>query len=103
MVKFWFRKYFFLTFSSLFTLLILSFFMSHIFFGDRSLWKIFELNSYISKANKELKILNDNKNKISLEIDLLRRDKVDSDIISEISQKMLGLIQPDQIVIKIPK
>ena len=87
MLKFWIRKYFFLAFSSLCTFLIFSFFMSHIFFGDRSLWKIFELNKDIFIA----------------EIDLLRDDKIDSDIISEISQEMLGLIQPDQIVIKILK
>ena len=103
MLKSWIRKYFFLTFSSLFTLLIFSFFMVHIFFGDRSLWKIFELNKNISIANKELNELLVNKNKISSEIDLLRLNNLDTDIISEISQKMLGLIQTDQIVIKIPK
>ena len=77
--------------------------MFHIFFGDRSLWKIFELNKDISMANKELAELLVNKENISSEINLLRSDKLDSDIISEISQKMLGLIQADQIVIKIPK
>ena len=103
MLKSWIRKYFFLTFSSLFTLLIFSFFMVHIFFGDRSLWKVFELNRDISVANKELEDLLVNKNIISSEIDLLRLSNLDSDIISEISQKMLGLIQTDQIVIKILK
>ena len=103
MLKSWIRKYFFLTFSSFFTLLMFSFFMVHIFFGDRSLWKIFELNKDIAIANKELDQLLINKNKISSEIDLLREGKLDSDIVSEISQKMLGLIQTDQIVIKIPK
>ena len=103
MLKSWIRKYFFLTFSSLFTLLIFSFFMTHIFFGDRSLWKVFELNRDISVANKELDDLLVNKNIISSEIDLLRLSNLDSDIISEISQKMLGLIHTDQILIKIPK
>ena len=103
MLKSWIRKYFFLTFSSLFTLLIFSFFMVHIFFGDRSLWKVFELNKDISVANKKLDDLLVNKNKISSEIDLLRLSNLDSDIISEIAQKMLGLIHTDQIVIKIPK
>ena len=103
MLKSWIRKYFFLTFSSLFTLLIFSFFMIHIFFGDRSLWKVFELNRGIAVKNKELDDLLVNKNKISSEIDLLRLNNLDADIISEISQKMLGLIQTDQIVIKIPK
>jgi cell division protein FtsB len=103
MLKSWIRKYFFLTFSSLFTLLIFSFFMIHIFFGDRSLWKVFELNRDISVASKELDDFLVNKNKISSEIDLLRLNNLDADIISEISQKMLGLIQTDQIVIKIPK
>ena len=77
--------------------------MVHIFFGDRSLWKIFELNKNILIANKELDELLVKKNKIYSEIDLLRLSKLDSDVISEISQKMLGLIQTDQIVIKIPK
>ena len=103
MLKSFIRKYFFLTLSSLFTILVFSFFMIHIFFGDRSLWKIFELNNDIAIANKELEVLLDNRNKISLEIDLFRNGKLDSDIISEISQKMLGLIQTDQIVIKIPE
>ena len=103
MFKSWIRKYFFLTFSSLCTLLIFTFFMVHIFFGDRSLWKIFELNKNISIANKELNELLVNKNKIDSEIDLLRLSKLDSDFISEISQKILGLIQTDQIVIRIPK
>jgi cell division protein FtsB len=103
MFKSWIRKYFFSIFLSSFTLLICSFFMAHIFFGDRSLWKIFELNKEISIVNKELDHLLGYKNEISSEIDLLRGDNVDTDLISEISQKMLGLIQPDQIVIKIPK
>jgi cell division protein FtsB len=103
MLKSLIRKYFFLTFSSFCTLLIFSFFMIHIFFGDRSLWKIFELNKDISIANKELDELLVNKSKISSEIDLLRLGKLDSDFLYEISQKMLGLIQTDQIVIKIPK
>ena len=103
MLKSWIRKYFFLTFSSLFTLLIFSFFMFHIFFGDRSLWKIFELNNDISVANKELDELLVDKSKIYSEIDLLRNNKLDSDTISEISQKMLGLIHTDQILIKFPK
>ena len=63
--------------------------MVHIFFGDRSLWKIFELNNDIAIANKELDDLLVNKNKISSEIDLLRLSNLDSDIISEISQKMV--------------
>ena len=103
MLKSFIRKYFFLTFSSLCTILVFSFFMIHIFFGDRSLWKIFELNNDITIANKELSVILDNRNKISLEIDLFRNGKLDSDIISEISQKMLGLIHTDQILIKIPK
>ena len=103
MLKSWIRKYFFLTFSSFCTLLILSFFMSHIFFGDRSLWKVFELNRDISIANKKLDDLLVNKNKISSEIDLLRDDNIDSDFLSEIAQELLGLIKPDQIIIKIPK
>ena len=65
MLKSFIRKYFFPTFSSLCTILVFSFFMIHIFFGDRSLWKIFELNNDIAIANKELSELLGNKYKIS--------------------------------------
>ena len=47
-------------------------------------------------------MLND-KNKTLLEINLLRDNNLDPDIISEIAHKLLGLIHSDQIVIDIPK
>ena len=80
---------------------IFLFFISHIFFGDRSIWKIFSLNSQISETTRELNKLTYNKEKIMLEIDLLRDSNLDSDYITEISHKLLGLIQSDQIVIDI--
>ena len=67
------------------------------------MWKIFLLNKQISIANKELDKMLIEKKIISSKIVLLRDNSIDSDIISEISQKTLGLIQRDQIVIKIPK
>jgi len=77
--------------------------MSHIFFGDRSVWKIFELNHQINVAKQELIILSDKKKYTLSEIELLRDDKLDPDIISEIVQNSLGLIHSDQIVIEITK
>ncbi len=103
MIKSWFRKYFFLTFSSLCSLLIFTFFVSHIFLGERSLWKIFQLNNEINVAFHDLNKLGIEKKNISFEIDLLRDGKIDSDFINEISNELLGLIQHDQIVIKMPK
>ena len=73
------------------------------FFGERSLWKIFSLNNQISLAKKEYGILLDKKVKTSSEINLLRDNNLDPDIISEIAHKLLGLIHSDQIVIDIPK
>ena len=83
--------------------LIFVFFISHIFFGDRSIWKIFSLNSQISLANKEYNSLIKNKKNIMSEISLLRDSNLDIDYITEISYEMLGLIQSDQIVIDIKK
>jgi hypothetical protein len=54
MIKSWLRKYFFVTFSLFCSFLIFVFFVSHIFLGERSLWKIFELNNDIISAYKEL-------------------------------------------------
>ena len=86
-------------FMTLISFLIFIFFLSHIFFGERSVWKIFELKSQISKSQKEYELSVAKKNKILLEINLLRDNNLDSDLISEIAHRNLGLIESDQIVI----
>ena len=88
---------------TLFSFLIFIFFISHIFFGERSFWKIFSLKNQISIAKKEYNLLLNDKNKTLLEINLLRDKNLDPDLIPEISHKQLGLIQSDQIVIDITK
>lgn len=81
--------------------IIFVFFISHIFFGERSIWKIFSLNSQIIKATNEYNKLLINKKNVISEINLLRDNNLDSDYITEISYDLLGLIHPDQIVIYI--
>ena len=95
------RKKFVSNSITILTFIIFVFFISHIFFGERSVWKIFSLNSQIVAANKEYIKLIDNKKNIITEINLLRDNNLDSDYISEISYDLLGLIQSDQIVIDI--
>ena len=95
------RKKFVSNSITILTFIIFVFFISHIFFGERSVWKIFSLNSQIMAANKEYNKLIDNKKNIMTEINLLRDNNLDSDYISEISYDLLGLIQSDQIVIDI--
>ena len=97
------RKNFLLNLMTAFSLLIFVFFISHIFFGDRSVWKIFSLNNQISIAKNEYNILFNDKIKISSEINLLRDNNLDPDIISAIAHKLLGLIDSEQIVIDITK
>ena len=97
------RKKFVSNFITILTFIIFVFFISHIFFGERSVWKIFSLNSQIVAANKEYNKLIDNKKNIMTEINLLRDNNLDSDYITEISFDLLGLIQSDQIVIDIEK
>ena len=97
------RKNLFHNSMTFFSILIFIFFVSHIFFGERSLWKIFSLNNQISLAKKEYSILLDKKVKTSSEINLLRDNNLDPDIISEIAHESLGLIHSDQIVIDMPK
>ena len=97
------RKNFILNSFTILSFIIFVFFISHIFFGERSIWKIFSLNSQIAITTKEYnKLINTKKNIIS-EINLLRDDNIDSDYITEISYDLLGLIQSDQIVIDIKK
>lgn len=103
MLKYWIRKNIKYNLMTFFSFIIFCFFMSHIFFGNRSVWKIFELNHQINVAKQELIILSDKKKYTLSEIELLRDDKLDPDIISEIVQNSLGLIHSDQIVIEITK
>jgi cell division protein FtsB len=103
MLKYWIRKNIIFNLMTFFSFIIFCFFMSHIFFGNRSVWKIFELNHQINLAKQELVILSDKKKYTLSEIELLRDDNLDPDIISEIVQNSLGLIHSDQIVIEITK
>ena len=89
------RKNIVLNSITILSFLIFIFFISHIFFGDRSIWKIFSLNSQISSATYEYNLLINNKEKIMSEIDLLRDSNLDLDYITEISHDLLGLIQSD--------
>jgi len=93
------KKNLYFRLSTFFSILIFIFFVSHILFGERSVWKIFELKSQISYSLKEYEKLANNKNKILIEINLLKDENLDPDLIYEISHKNLGLIQSDQIVL----
>ena len=97
------RKKFLSNSVTILTFIIFVFFISHIFFGERSVWKIFSLNSQIVVAKKEYHKLINNKKNIMTDINLLRDNNLDSDYVTEISFDLLGLIQSDQIVIDIEK
>ena len=101
MNNYFIRKKFVSNSTTILTFIIFVFFISHIFFGERSVWKIFSLNSQIAASNKEYNKLINNKKNIMTEINLLRDNNLDSDYITEISYDLLGLIQSDQIVIDI--
>ena len=97
------RKKFISNSITILTFIIFVFFISHIFFGERSVWKIFSLNSQIDLSTKEYNKLLNNKKNIMNEINLLRDNNIDPDFITEISYDILGLIQSNQIVIDIKK
>ena len=103
MLKHWIRKNIIVNLMAFVSFVVFSFFIFHIFFGDRSIWKIFELNQKINTAEQKLNNLFEMKKNTSSEINLLRDDNIDSDLITEISHKLLGLIQSDQIIIEIRK
>ena len=103
MITYLLRKNTFFNFITIISFLIFIFFISHIFIGERSIWKIFLLNSQISSAFKEHKQLINYKEMILSEIDLLRDNNLDADYVTEISFDLLGLIQSDQIVIDVNK
>ena len=84
---------------TLISFLIFIFFLSHIFFGERSVWKIFELKSQISNSQEEYALLAAKKNKILQKIKSIRDNNLDPDLVSEIAHRNLGLIEYDQIVL----
>ena len=63
------------------------------------MWKIFELKSQILKSQEEYELLVAKKKKILQQINLLRDSNLDSDLVSEIAHRNLGLIESDQIVL----
>ncbi len=95
------RKSIILNSITILSFLMFVFFISHIFFGDRSIWKIFSLDSQISTAIKDYNRIILKKEEIMSEINLLRDDNLDADYITELSYDLLGLIQSEQIVIYI--
>ena len=99
MYRYFIKKNLIFQLSTIFSIVIFIFFFSRILFGERSVWKIFELKSQISHSLKEYEKFNKNKNKILIEINLLKDENLDPDLIYEISHKNLGLIQSDQIVL----
>ena len=103
MINNWIRKNILINFMTLLSMCIICFFIIHIFFGERSLWKYFDLKNDINKSKEEFNLLIKEKKYVNSQIQLLRDDNLDSDIISEISNKLLGLIHSDQIVIDISK
>ena len=103
MNNFLIRKILTSNFVTISSFVIFVFFIGHIFFGERSFWKIFSLNSQIAQETKIHKSLLEDKKNVLSEINLLRDNNLDSDYITEISYDLLGLIQSDQIVIDIKK
>ena len=97
------RKNFVINFINIFSFIIFVFFIFHIFYGERSIWKIFSLNSQIAVATKEYNKITNEKKIVMSKINLLRDHNLDPDYITEISYDLLGLIQSDQIVIDIKK
>ena len=65
MLKYLNAKNLILNIITIFSFLIFIFFISHIFFGERSLGKIFQLNKDISIAKKEHNLLIDKKNNLN--------------------------------------
>ena len=103
MNNFLIRKNLTSNFVTILSFIIFVFFIFHIFFGERSVWKVFSLNSQIAAEKIEYNKLINNKKNIMSEINLLRDNNLDSDYITEISYDLLGLIQSDQIVIDVKK
>jgi len=75
---------------TLISFLIFIFFLSHIFFGERSVWKIFELKSQISKSQEKYELKKKKKKKILLQINLLRDNNLDSDLVFEIFHRKIA-------------
>ena len=85
MNKFLIKKNFTSNFITILSFIIFVFFIGHIFFGERSIWKIFSLKSQIAAEKKHYKNLIKDKKNVLSEINLLRDNNLDSDYITEIS------------------
>ena len=84
---------------TLISFLIFIFFLSHIFLERGLCGKFLNLKVKSQILKKNMQLLVAKKKKILLQINLLRDNNLDSDLVSEIAHRNLGLIESDQIVL----
>ena len=80
-------------------LLITVYFMYHLIEGEHGIFRLFSVNSELEKANILLQNTNEEKRQLENRVNLLSSQRLDADMLDEVSREKLGLIDKDEYVI----
>ncbi|GLQ07233.1 FtsB family cell division protein [Sneathiella chinensis] len=80
-------------------LLAISYFSYHLVEGDRGLFAYLKLQHEIEKAEAEYQLTEIEKKRLETQVNLLRAENLDLDMLEERARHVLGLAHPDEIVI----
>ena len=69
------------------------------FFNEKSVTKIFEMNENIILLNQELSDLKQIEKKLMAKIKFLSFESLNEDYVSELTQKTLGMIKEDNVLV----
>jgi cell division protein FtsB len=84
---------------TLFGALVLVYFTYHIFHGNHGVIAMFELQKQVIKAESIYADINTEEKKFQQQVNLLRKNNLDSDMLDERVRIMLNYVHPDELVI----
>ena len=79
--------------------LALAYFLYHAVEGDRGLLAYLQLQNEIAQVEANLKVSAKRRVRLERRVRLMRPDGLDRDILAEQARKVLGLVEPGEVVI----
>lgn len=84
----------------LFFLILIVYFIYHVFQGDRGVLAWFRLDTKISEARDQLKKLEATREGLENKVNLLSPKSLDLDMLEEQSRKILNFTREDELIVK---
>ncbi len=83
-------------------ILVVGYFLVHMVQGDRGILAWIAVRQQIAHAEARLAVVSAERARLERHVVLLRRDRVDPDMLDEQARRLLGLVGPKDIVVVDP-